>query len=223
MKAWFCLVPFTLFALAHCGSEDPAPGAGGKDTTTQAGSGPPRSCRPTCTTAADCGTPGQPLQDSSHFACEAGRCEWLGCLSASECSSILQTPDVTCAAAPGDPVPVCVDTCQTAADCAVSGSTLSDAAHFACTGGKCQWTGCKSTTECQAALGSNRYACEKPAGANTPMCVPTCQTAADCAIPGSPLNDQSHYACKANRCEWLGCKSTAECKSALSVSKVVCE
>lgn len=223
IKALVCVVPFTLFALANCGSEESGPAAGGADTTTQAGSGPPRTCRPTCTTAADCGTPGMPLQDSSHYTCESGRCEWRGCLSTSECATVLGTSKVTCAASPGTDTPVCQSTCQTAADCAVPGSTLSDQDHFACTGGVCEWTGCKSKSECQTALGSSRYTCEKPAGATSPLCVPTCQTAADCAVPGTKLNDASHYVCRQNRCQWTGCKSTAECTSELKVTNVVCE
>ena len=40
---------------------------------------------------------------------------------------------------------------------------------------------------------------------------------------GGTLGDVSHFACRANRCEWLGCKSTTECTTALASSKYVCE
>jgi hypothetical protein len=116
-----------------------------------------------------------------------------------------------------------VATCAAAADCAIPGSGLTNNEHFACTAGTCTWTGCKSDGECQTALQSSNYVCEKPPGATTAACLPTCQTPADCAIPGTKLNDAQHFACKANRCEWLGCTSTAECAAELHTSNVVCE
>ena len=222
MKALLALVPMTLFALASCGTSDsqsPPPG----DETTAGNGGPRKTCRPTCNTAADCATPNRPLQDASHFACTNHRCEWLGCQSPAECTSALMTSKVTCAAAPGDDVSTCVPTCQTAADCGAQGNPLGDAGHFACNAGKCQWLGCKSTAECSSALHTNRVACEKLQGATLPTCVPTCTKAADCAIPGSKLNDADHFTCKAGRCEWLGCRSTAECTADLHASNVICE
>jgi hypothetical protein len=224
MKALFALVPVTLFALASCGSGETKPtSSAGGDPSTTSGSGQLRTCRPTCTTAADCAVPGQPLQDAGHFTCKANRCEWLGCQSANECQSALQTSKVTCATEPGAEVASCVVTCNAAADCAIQGSPLGDASHFACNAGKCTWTGCKSTSECQSAAGSNNYVCETPPGASTATCLPTCQTPADCAVPGSKLNDASHYACQANRCVWQGCKNTTECAADLHASNVVCE
>jgi hypothetical protein len=226
VKALFCLVAFTVFALANCGKDGSVEGPPlpeGNDTTTTAGQGHPKTCKPTCKTASDCGQSGEALQDASHFACEAGRCTWLGCKSTSECASALHTSDVTCATTPGQDVPICVATCQSPADCAVAGNTLGDASHFACEAGQCRWTGCKSTSECAAALGTTKTTCGKPSGEATPICLPTCQKAADCAIPGTPMNDAGHFACKAGKCEWLGCKSTAECSAALHLANVVCE
>jgi hypothetical protein len=121
------------------------------------------------------------------------------------------------------PPPSCTPTCTKAADCADQGSTLGDASHYACNAGRCQWLGCTSTAECTSALKSDKVICEKPPGAPVADCVPTCATAADCAGQGSPLVDASHYACNAGRCQWLGCKSTAECTSALKSDRVVCE
>jgi hypothetical protein len=115
-------------------------------------------------------------------------------------------------------------TCTTPADCAVQGASLSDAGHFACNAGTCEWRGCKSTSECAAALHSTKYTCEQPEGADVPTCLPTCRVAADCAVPGSgTLNDASHFACNAGRCEWRGCKSTSECASNLHSANYVCE
>ena len=64
---------------------------------------------------------------------------------------------------------------------------------------------------------------EQAADSPTPTCVPTCTAAADCAVPGAPLSDKTHYLCKSNRCEWQGCRNTQECKSALQSNRVVCE
>lgn len=225
MKALVCLVPFTVFALANCGTADSETGSrspGGDDNTT-AGNGTVRMCRATCQTAVDCAQSGQPLQDAGHFACNAGKCEWLGCKSANECTVALQSNEVTCDTAPGNKVPTCQATCQTSADCAVSGNALGSAEHFTCDAGKCRWTGCKSTNECKTALGSTKTTCDTPDGAETPVCMPTCQKAADCAIPGSKLNDAGHFACQAGRCKWLGCRSTGECAADLQTTKVVCD
>jgi len=226
MKALLALVPVTIFAIASCGSgetQTSSSSPSGGDPSTASGSGARRTCRATCSTAADCAVPGEPLQDASHFTCKSGRCEWRGCQSASDCQTALQTSKVTCATESGAEVASCVATCAAAADCAVPGSGLTDAGHFACAGGKCTWTGCKSSHECQSALQSSRYVCEKPPGGNTAGCLPTCQTPADCAIPGSALNNAAHFACKASRCEWLGCKTTTECAAELHTSNVVCE
>lgn len=223
MKALLALVPVTIFALASCGSDGANPPSSTGDTTINAGSGPIKTCRPTCTAAKDCASPGQPLQDASHYACTSNRCEWRGCQSDNECASAVMSNKVACSAVPGADVKTCVPTCQTNADCAVQGNPLGDAGHWACNSGKCEWAGCTSTTDCQAALQTNKVVCEQPSGAPVPTCVPTCNTKADCAVPGSTLNDASHFVCKANRCVWTGCKSTAECAADLQVSHVVCE
>jgi hypothetical protein len=219
------LLPVTFFALAHCGSSGTsapasAAPAGGDDTDS---AGVLRTCQKTCRAAADCGTAGQPLQDASHYECNAGVCEWQGCKSTSDCASALGTNRVACVTAPGAQIATCVPACSTAADCAVQGSVLSDASHFACNAGVCEWEGCKSTTECTTALSTSHVACEKPESAPTKTCVPTCHTAADCAVPGEAMYDAGHFACTAGRCVWQGCKSTHECSAALDVQNVVCQ
>jgi hypothetical protein len=130
---------------------------------------------------------------------------------------------VACATEPGATTPSCVATCQAASDCAVQGNPLGDASHFSCDAGHCRWLGCKSTADCTNALHSSRYACAKPEGSDTPFCLPTCTKASDCSIPGSKLNDASHYACETGVCKWLGCKTSAECSADLHTNKVVCE
>jgi hypothetical protein len=226
MRALCAAIPFVLYAAASCGSGDTTTTSknGGDLGSADSGGQAAKSCHPTCTTAADCVVQGDPLSDAAHFTCSAGRCTWLGCQSAQECQSAGQNPKLTCATAPGDPAPTCVAGCQSAADCAVGGASgLADASHFTCESGRCMWAGCKSASECQSALGTTKVACEKPQGGDRPTCVPVCQTAADCGKPGDPLGDPSHFACKANRCVWLGCSSTSECVAATRSTKVVCE
>ena len=223
MRALLGLVSVVVFALASCGTGATAPGdpPNATDSNRQ-----PLACHPTCSTAGDCGTAGDPLYDPSHFACQAGRCQWLGCRSASECSASAQGGNFICQASHAGP-PSCAPACQKAADCVPRGASvpaLQDASHFACVAGACVWKGCRSTAECVTATQSQRVSCEQPAGAPARTCVPTCTAATDCVVPGSgPLGDAHHYACKAGRCQWLGCRSTLECTTALASKKLVCE
>jgi hypothetical protein len=54
-------------------------------------------------------------------------------------------------------------------------------------------------------------------------CVQTCSRAVDCTSPrASPLYDASHFNCADGRCEYTGCKNTAECTAAYG-EKTVCE
>jgi hypothetical protein len=227
MRALVGLVPVIVFALSSCGQTGASPGAGAPDDSgvVTASNGVAATCHPTCSTAADCGTPGDPLYDPSHFACQAGICQWLGCRSPSECSAEAHGGNFLCKAASGA-APTCVPACQRPADCVPPGNTsaLDDVNHFACTAGACVWTGCASTAECAAATHTSKVSCERPAGATAPTCVPTCATANDCVMQsGGALGDASHYACQAHRCQWLGCKSTTECTKALASSRYVCE
>jgi hypothetical protein len=224
MRSLLALLP--VFAMASCDTGDAktssAPGAGGN---TVASSVRTATCVETCSAAADCGTPGDPLYDPSHFACQSGRCQWLGCKAASECSAEAHGGNFLCQATAGGP-PSCVPACQKPADCVPPGNTttLDDANHFACTAGACVWLGCQSTTECVAATSTTKVACQQPAGSPTRTCVPTCATANDCGSPnGGVLGNSGHYACVAQQCQWLGCKSSAECVQALQSSNYVCQ
>jgi hypothetical protein len=128
------------------------------------------------------------------------------------------TPD---AAPVTPPLPTCWPTCSTAADCAVGTSTLFDADNYDCDGGKCRWTGCNSTAECQNAFMNPDYACGAVTGVPFPNCWPTCATAADCAITG-PLYDADNYDCDAGKCRWTGCNSTSECTTGLMNPDYTC-
>jgi hypothetical protein len=226
MRALLALVPVTLFALASCGSGNPNPSAAGDPGDATTSNAPVLSCHPTCGTATDCGVPGDPLYDPSHFACQGGKCQWLGCRAASECATEAHGGTFLCQSEGGGAPPACIPSCQAASDCVPPGntSTLQDVHHFACNGGVCVWLGCASTGECSAALHTTKVACDRSGGGPTPACEPTCATAADCAQQGGGLlGDKNHYACRAGRCQWLGCKSSTECTQALASSRYVCD
>jgi hypothetical protein len=228
MKALFARVLVMVVAQASCASHETKTSAAAIDAgvVSITSGGASATCRPTCTTATDCGLPGDPLYDPSHFACQAGLCQWLGCKAASECSAEAHGGNFLCQKAAGAPAPSCVPACQRPADCVPRGNTnpLSDERHFACTAGACVWRGCASAADCSAALHTAKVACEALPGAPAPTCVPTCTVPSDCVMAGrGALGDASHFACQAGTCQWLGCKSTAECVQALQSSKYVCE
>lgn len=126
------------------------------------------------------------------------------------------------AVVPGSPR-TCQTACKTAQDCAIPKNPLGDQNHYACTQGLCQWKGCTSTAECQAAAKTDKVVCEKAPGAPISDCVPTCTAGADCGNSQIPLSGPDHFTCTANRCQWKGCASTAECRTALKNDKLVCE
>jgi hypothetical protein len=229
MRALLALVPVTVFAAARCGTSamttsPPDPSDDGSSADPNSAHVP--TCVESCQAATECGTPGDPLYDPSHFTCAAGVCVWQGCKSASACSEEAHGGGFVCQASGGSPVPACVPACQKPADCVQPGSTeaLYDASHFACVGGACAWLGCRSATECAASAGTQKVTCAQPAGDATKTCVPTCAKASDCASSqGGVLTSAGHYACKGGMCEWLGCKSTAECTQALQSSTYVCK
>jgi hypothetical protein len=229
MKGVLALVPIALFAVANCGTDTakrpPSSRGGGSSATTTTTNHHMATCQATCSTASDCGKANDPLYDSAHFACNSGVCQWQGCRSASECSSEAHGGKFLCKANGGG-VPSCVPACEKPADCVPPGQSgaLNDASHFACNEGACQWLGCKSSAECASALHTSKVSCEEPAGAPARTCVPTCSSPADCVTQGAGLlGDKNHYACVSQRCEWLGCKSTAECTQALSSSHYICQ
>jgi hypothetical protein len=218
----------TMLVIAACSSSEPkgvapAPAVGGD--MTDGDGGRVAQCHPTCAAASDCAVPGSALDDASHFACTAGTCAWQGCRSDAECNTDTTSgaPHLVCRPGAGSPVPTCVPGCSAASDCAEAGDALTDASHFTCQAGACVWQGCASTAECASSLHVQKVVCETLPGAPAPTCEPTCATAADCATSGAPLEDASHFACKSGRCEWLGCKSTADCTGALHSAHFVCE
>jgi hypothetical protein len=195
--------------------------SGGNSLNVTSGAQHPPTCNLVCATAQDC-SKGGGLDDASHFQCTAGRCQWQGCKSKADCTAAFQSENFVCVKEGGAPVPSCVPTCATAADCA--GPTASDdASHYQCNGGRCQWQGCKSDSECADAFQSPKFVCVKEGSASVPGCVLACTSPADCVAPGSAGPDASRFTCTNQRCAWKGCASTAECKTLYHNDKVICE
>jgi hypothetical protein len=213
----------SLLAFAGCKSSpgtDPS-ATGGDSQNVSSGAQHPPACNLVCTTAQDCGGGGS-LDDAAHFQCAAGRCQWQGCKSKADCTAAFQSDKFVCVKEGGAPVPNCVPTCTTAADCAGQAAS-DDASHYQCNGGRCQWQGCKSNAECNEAFQSTKFVCAKEGAATVPSCVLACTAPADCVAPGNNGPDASRFACTNARCAWKGCASTAECKTLYHVDKVVCE
>lgn len=225
-RGLLALLPLSLLVMASCSTSDAKPSTGqGGGGDTPASNGHVPTCRATCNAAADCAS-SNPLEDEAHYACNGNRCAWKGCLSDAECAAAApQGPKLVCRMTAGAETPTCVPGCTTKDDCAMASNVgaLGDATHFECDSGACVWTGCRNTGECTTAFNTQSVVCDTTEDAPAPTCIPTCTTAADCAIPGAPLSDKTHYACKGHRCEWTGCTSTQDCKSALQINKVICE
>lgn len=196
--------------------------AGESHTIMDADPQHPRVCNLACTTAQDCGVSGG-LQDASHFQCNSGRCQWLGCKSKAECTAAYQKDNFICAQEGGAPVAECIRTCTAPADCAGQSTGPDDATHYQCTANRCQWLGCKSDSECSSVYQSSKFICVKEGQAPIPVCVLACSASADCVAPGGGGPDASRFTCTNSRCSWLGCASSDECKTLYNNDKLVCE
>jgi hypothetical protein len=146
---------------ASTGGGGAGTGAGGTSTggTSTGGGGSatfPPQCIETCSVAADC-TSNHPLLDEDNYACNAGVCEYKGCISTQECIDAYMSPNWVCAAIPGYPADGCIETCSVAADC-TSNHPLLDEDN--CNAGVCEYKGCISTQECIDAYMSPSYVCE---------------------------------------------------------------
>jgi hypothetical protein len=102
----------------------------------------------------------------------------------------------------------CQAACDTATDCDL-GSVAYDADNYDCVGGGCVYLGCLGDGECQA-LGDDL--CRQPAGYPQPLCLPACDTPADCDL-GSAAYDADNYDCVGGVCVYAGCNDTAECQA----------
>lgn len=118
------------------------------------GEGTVPSCNAPCETTEDCTSTLFP--DAFEFECIDGGCEQqISCTEAS-CDTIFGT-DSVCHEG------LCVFPCETPADCASDNEQdeLRDENNYACTSGLCEYLGCQSDAECDAAFTSDRV-CAAP-------------------------------------------------------------
>jgi hypothetical protein len=123
------------------------------------------------------------------------------------------------AAGAGAPsVPTCATPCEVPDDC-TTGSLLTDADNWECTGGRCAYLGCSSDAECQQTFGNPDFVCSQ--AGPLPTCQSTCAAPIDCAT-ATPLTDEDNWDCQANACVYRGCVSDLECQDALQAANYVC-
>ena len=228
MRSLRGFVSMTVLALAASCSSDPksvapAPAAGGE--MLDSAGGQVAQCHPTCTAASDCAVPGSALDDAEplHLHRRDVRLARLPVRRGVQHGRAQRGPAPRLPVGPGSAGADLRGRLLGAGRLRLGRLAPRRRLAFRLHGGACVWQGCRSTSECASALHVQKVVCEEPAGAPAPTCEPTCTTAADCADSSAPLEDASHFACKAGRCQWLGCKSTADCTSGLHSSHYVCE
>lgn len=192
------------------------------DASTDSGVPQVPTCRASCNAPADCAIAGAQLYDASHYACNAGVCEWLGCKSTAECTATFQKTNYACEVAAGGTFPTCNLTCHAPSDCVTPNVAIYDASHYACNANRCEWLGCRSNTECASTYRNTAYACGAVSWSPVPTCYLSCGAPADCVTPNVPLYDATHYACNAGHCDWLGCRSASECVAAFQKPSYTC-
>jgi hypothetical protein len=107
----------------------------------------------------------------------------------------------------GTSFPECTKSCGTRDDCAWDVTPAYGADNWECNGGECDYLGCLSDGECDAA-----YACRAFDG-RFPICVQRCGPTLPCAEENGPdpILDADNYQCVDGACRWLGCLSSDEC------------
>lgn len=111
----------------------------------------PNSCVDSCTTAADCDMGSAPF-DTDNYECRDGGCQWTGCNTNEECTSVFGA-NYACADS-GLDVNTCLMTCETQTDC-TQGLSAFDEDNYECRDGTCAWTGCNSDQECAEDFAGN--------------------------------------------------------------------
>jgi hypothetical protein len=122
---------------------------------------PHKFCQTGCSAPADCVTAGAPVvMNASHWACNAGVCDYTGCKNDSECVAAYGA-QYGCGTYPGFDSKFCQMTCDAPADCvSPDAGVYNDASHYECKAGFCWYTGCKSDAECKAELNNPNFVCQ---------------------------------------------------------------
>lgn len=192
-------------------SNGPDAGAGGEGEGEGEGEQPAPYCRTECTTPADCVIDNAPPHvDEDNYACNAGACEYLGCLNEGECDALGMNADTfTCYRAPGFSISLCVRQCTAVSDCVGQGASgAQDEDNYECDDGACLYLGCNDDDECVTSLGAGARCVE----AETPFCAQGCEEPVDCVseLATAPY-DEDNFECVDGTCRHLGCLDDDEC------------
>ncbi|MDX9723587.1 MAG: hypothetical protein RBU37_22765 [Myxococcota bacterium] len=170
------------------------------------------SCALSCVLAADCVSAfsATAITDDDNYACDQGRCTWLGCLNDGECDALFGAGTRHCVAFEDEPAS-CIPPCEEASDCVSdSGTAMRDADNFACEAGACRYLGCLSDEECEQSLSAD-FACVTAPGQNVRSCLPRCESDRDCALGNTGwIQDR----CLGGVCVRAGCQDDASCQAA---------
>jgi len=123
------------------------------------------ACVRLCEDEGDCAVEyGLGAYDYDNYECmDIGYCRYLGCHDSDECYETHGTEDYQCLDAQFLPIKTCQRTCSEAADCATGGGDAYDADNFLCEEGRCIYTGCGSTHECEETTGmGDGWECVEP-------------------------------------------------------------
>ena len=184
-----------------------------------------RSCRPACTTVAQCATPTVPSYDEDNWSCTMGACDYTGCRSDAECQTL---GNYVCRTPEGTSLPLCQVACQAGSGCGTDDAAYA-AANFSCNDGVCRWNGCNTDDECQRSMsragGSARWLCRAVGSTSFKACYQACSAPADCnggAATTTPITDADNWRCESDVCRYLGCRSDDECRTTFMGRDYVC-
>jgi hypothetical protein len=198
-------------------SSSGAGGSGGGSMNTLA------VCKEGCLAVSDCIiSGGGPAFDNDNYSCNAGACDYTGCNSDSECASSFPNQNYVCRSVVAGYPAACVKGCQVANDCTIAGAGPAyDADNYACNSGGCSYLGCNSDTECT--FSGPNYVCRSSVPGGQKACYLSCQSASECPLPNAgPAFDTDNYSCAQGFCEYVGCKTDAECDASFPNPGYVC-
>jgi hypothetical protein len=121
--------------------------------------GYPASCVKGCQVPNDCTIAGAgPAYDADNYACNSGGCTYIGCNSDAECT--FNGANSVCKSAVAGGLKACYSSCQLASDCpSPDTGPAFDADNYSCAQGFCEYTGCKTDSECDASFPNQGYVC----------------------------------------------------------------
>jgi len=210
------------------------PDGSGDDTSVADGPGADTTpsvptCVATCSAPSDCATSSAAF-DADNYACESGRCRYVGCKNDDECKSTFSSAFYACRTIVTGGLATCVHTCTAPKDCVTAPGGAYGEANWSCESGACHYLGCKTDDECKTTFSAPNYVCRAlvfpgfegliPSGAKN--CVKSCTTEADCDS-ASPAYDKDNFVCDSGACRYIGCKNDKECQDSLSKPNYVCK